>query len=145
MALSIQNRQRTVVIRTRMVRQHVRQMMAVLGCPAAELSVVFVSDQRMQALNRTYRQQDRPTNVLSFPQSLPVLDGPPTALLGDVIVALPTAAREAQELQQTLEERVIYLILHGLLHLLGYDHERSVTERRRMTAIETKVLRHLQG
>jgi rRNA maturation RNase YbeY len=48
-------------------------------------------------------------------------------------------------LQQTLEERVTYLILHGLLHLLGYDHERSVTERRRMTAIETKVLRHLQG
>jgi rRNA maturation RNase YbeY len=60
-------------------------------------------------------------------------------------VALPTAAREAQLLQQSLEERVIYLVLHGLLHLLGYDHEQSAAARRRMNALEAKVLRHVQG
>jgi rRNA maturation RNase YbeY len=145
MALSIQNRQRTVAIRTLQVKQRVRQMMDFLGCSNAELSVVFVSDQRMQALNRTYRQQDRPTNVLAFPQQPCLPDGPPAPLLGDVIVALPTAVREAQALQQGLEARVIYLILHGLLHLLGHDHEGSTAARRRMAALETKVLRHLQG
>ena len=145
MALAIQNRQRTVTIQTRRVRHRVLQMMDFLQCAEAELSVVFVSDRRMQVLNRTYRQKDRPTNVLAFPQrsGVPVLPAAP--LLGDVIVALPTAAREAQQLQQSLEERVIYLVLHGLLHLLGYDHEQSATERRRMTALEAKVLRHVQG
>ena len=145
MALAIQNRQRTITIQTPHVRYAVLQMMDFLRCADAELSVVFVSDRRMQRLNRTYRQKNAPTNVLAFPQA-PGFPGAASApLLGDVIVALPTAAREAQQLQQSLEERVIYLVLHGLLHLLGYDHEQSVTERRRMTALEAKVLRHVQG
>jgi rRNA maturation RNase YbeY len=145
MALFLQNRQRTVPIQTRVVRHRVRQIMAFLRCTDAELSVVLVSDRRMQALNQTYRQQDRPTNVLSFPQHPATQDGPTATVLGDIVVALPVAAREAQALQQALEERVIYLILHGLLHLLGYDHEYSAAERRRMTALEARVLRHLRG
>src|SRR5206468_4029758 len=82
--------------------------------------------------NRTYRHKDRPTNVLAFPQS-PTYEGEPaTPMLGDVIVALSTAAHEAHDLQQSLEERVVYLLLHGILHLLGHDHEGSVAQRRRM-------------
>jgi rRNA maturation RNase YbeY len=116
-----------------------------LQCANTELSVVLVSDRRMQTLNHTYRQQDRPTNVLSFPQYPPIQDEPTETVLGDIVVALPVAAREAQDLQQSLEERVVYLILHGLLHLLGYDHEQSAIERQRMATLEAKVLRHLQG
>jgi rRNA maturation RNase YbeY len=65
-------------------------------------------------------------------------------MLGDVIVSLPTAAREAQDLNQSLEERVVYLLLHGILHLLGYEHEGSAAQRRRMEALEQEVLAHLR-
>ena len=145
MTIRIHNRQRTVAIDTAAVRKHIVQIMMYLGHSDQELSVVFGSDRLLQELNRTYRHQDRPTNVLAFPQS-PTYEGEPaTPMLGDVIVALPTAAREAHDLQQSLEERVVYLLLHGILHLLGHDHEGSATQRRRMEALERQVLAHLQA
>lgn len=144
MPLRVQNRQRAVTIHTAAVKRHVWQMMAYLGCTERELSVVFGSDRLLQDLNRAYRHKDRTTNVLAFPQH-PTYEGEPvTAMLGDVVVSLPTAAREAGALQQTLEERVVYLILHGLLHLLGYDHERSAAQRRHMEALERQALAQLQ-
>jgi probable rRNA maturation factor len=143
MAIAIQNRQRTVKIQTIVIRRRVQQAMIYLGCAERELSIVFANDQLLQALNRGYRQKDRPTNVLAFPQSAPHADTPDATLLGDVIVSLPTAAREAHHLQQPLEERVIFLIVHGLLHLLGYDHEQSPTARHHMETLETAVMQYL--
>lgn len=144
MAVAIQNRQRTVRIHTAMIKRQVQQAMAYLGCADGELSIMFVNDQFIQTLNRDYRQQDRPTNVLAFPQSTTLANMPAGILLGDVIVSLPTAAREACSLQQSLEEWVTFLLVHGLLHLLGYDHEQSPTKRRQMEALEVEVMRHLQ-
>lgn len=145
MTIRVQNRQRTVAIDTAAVKKRVLQIMAYLGCRDQELSVVFGSDRLLQELNHTYRHRDRPTNVLAFPQ-YPTYKGEPAAtLLGDVIVSLPTAAREARDFQQSLEERVVYLLLHGILHLLGHDHEGSATQRRRMEALERQVLAHLQA
>jgi rRNA maturation RNase YbeY len=144
MAIAIQNRQRTVRIHTAMIKRQVQQAMAYLGCADGELSIMFVNDQFIQTLNRDYRQQDRPTNVLAFPQSTTLANMPASTLLGDVIVSLPTAAREACSLQQSLEEWVTFLLVHGLLHLLGYDHEQSPTRRRQMEALEVEVMRHLQ-
>jgi len=141
----IQNRQRTVAIHTAMVKRRVQQMMRYLGCVDKELSVIFASDRLMQELNRVYRHQDRPTNVLAFPQLPMPHSRQASAVLGDIVVSLPTAAREACTLQQPLEERVTYLLLHGLLHLLGYDHERSKAECRRMEALEEEVLQHFQS
>ena len=144
MTIRVQNRQRTVAIHTAAVKRQVWRIMAYLGCTERELSVVFGSDGLLQELNRTYRHKDRATNVLAFPQH-PTYEGEPvTAMLGDVIVSLPTAAREAYALQQSLEERVVYLVLHGILHLLGYDHERSAAQRRHMEALERQVLAQLQ-
>ena len=74
----------------------VLQIMAYLGCPDQELSVVFGNDRLLQELNRTYRHKDRPTNVLAFPQSPTYAGEPASTMLGDVIVSLPTAAREAR-------------------------------------------------
>lgn len=143
MTLRIQNRQRTVPIQTALVKRQALRMMTYLGCTQRELSVVFASDQFMQTLNQTYRQRDYPTNVLAFPQH-PAVEGVPEAsLLGDVVIALPTALREAHTLQQTLEARVVYLLLHGLLHLLGYDHEQSPAQRRAMERLERQTLTHL--
>jgi probable rRNA maturation factor len=144
MTIAIQNRQRTMVICTATIKRHVQRAMTYLGCADRELSVVFGSDRLLQTLNRDYRQQDRPTNVLAFPQSGTWANAPVSPLLGDVIVSVPMAGREAYHLQQSLEERVTFLIIHGLLHLLGYDHEQSLLERRRMEALEAEVMQYLQ-
>jgi probable rRNA maturation factor len=144
MTLAIQNRQRTVAIHTATIKRHVQRAMIYLGCADRELSVVFGSDRLLHALNRDYRQQDHPTNVLAFPQAEICANTPISALLGDVIVSVPIAARQACHLQQSLEERVTFLIIHGLLHLLGYDHDQSLPERRRMEALEAEVMQYLQ-
>jgi rRNA maturation RNase YbeY len=143
MTICIHNRQRAVAIHTAAVKKRVLQIMAYLGCAAQELSVVFGSDRLLQELNHTYRHKDCPTNVLAFPQSPTYAGEPVSNMLGDVIVALPTAAREAHHFQQSLEERVVYLLLHGILHLLGHDHEGSAAQRHRMEALERDVLAHL--
>lgn len=145
MAIVMQNRQRTLRIDTAQVKQGLHQAMAYLGCDDQELSVVLGNDRLLQELNRTYRHKDYATNVLAFPQPPVADDGPTTRLLGDVIVSLPTAAREAQDLRQPLEARVLYLLIHGLLHLLGYDHEGSTAARRRMERREQAILAHLQN
>jgi len=126
-----------------MLKQRLQQAMEYLGCADKELSLVLASDRLLQELNRTYRDQDRPTNVLAFPQG-PVGDHEfTTPLLGDVVVSLSIAVREAHDLQQSLEDRVLYLLLHGLLHLLGYDHDRSPADRRRMHRRERMLLAYL--
>ena len=140
MSIHIQNRQRSISIKTPVVKKRLCQMMLGLNCAGKELSVVFGSDRLLQELNRCYRHQDHPTNVLAFPQAPTYLGEPDAALLGDVIVSLAVATREADALQQSLEERVVYLLLHGLLHLLGYDHE-SPAQRRRMEALEKQMLK----
>ena len=144
MTICIHNRQRAVAIHTTVVKKSVLQIMAYLGCSEQELSVVFSNDRLLQELNRTYRHKDRPTNVLAFSQSPTYAGEPASTMLGDVIVSLPMAAREAHDLNQSLEERVIYLLLHGILHLLGYEHEGSAAQRRRMEALEQEVLAHLR-
>jgi len=146
MALRIHNRQRLVGIRTAFIRKCLLQIMAYLDCADKDVSVVFASDHLIQELNRTYRQHDRPTNVLAFPQ-YPTYDGEPAhpMVLGDVVVSLPSAAREAHEQQQSLEAYVVYLLAHGLLHLLGYDHEHSAAQRQRMEQRERDVLAHLRA
>ena len=140
----MQNRQRTIRVRTPWLKVCLEQLMRHLGCADRELSVLFVNDRVMQELNHTYRQRAYATNVLAFPQEVGGTCGPSTPLLGDVVVSLPTAAREACALQQSVEERVLYLLIHGLLHLLGYDHERSVEDHQRMEARERELLAVLQ-
>lgn len=144
MAVWMNNRQRRVALNTPLVKKQALRMMAYLGCSDSELSVVFVHDERIRSLNRTYRCKDHPTNVLAFPQCQTYEGEPQTPLLGDVVISLTTAAREAHELRQTLEERVVFLLAHGLLHLLGYDHERSAAQRRRMARRERELLSHLR-
>ncbi len=143
MAIAVQNRQRTVRINTPHVKRLLLRAMTYLNCQDRELSVVFGNDHLLHELNRTYRDKDRPTNVLAFPQESIDNSGPAAALLGDVVVSLPTADREAQLLDQPLEARVVYLLIHGLLHLLGYDHEQSDAAQQRMEALEQELLAYL--
>jgi probable rRNA maturation factor len=108
-------------------------------------SLLFTSDGEIRALNRDWRKRDKPTNVLSVPMldrdDLLALaaEGPPE-LLGDVALAFETCAREADERGVPLEHHAAHLIVHGLLHLAGYDHETSPAEAEAMEALETKAL-----
>jgi probable rRNA maturation factor len=108
-------------------------------------SLLFTSDAELHALNREWRERDRPTNVLSFPmlaraELLELApDGPPE-LLGDVALAYETCAREAAEKGVALEDHAAHLIVHGLLHLAGFDHETSSADAEAMEALETKAL-----
>jgi len=101
-----------------------------LAAPGSELSVALVDDAEMQTLNRNYRDQDRPTDVLAFPMD--PHEGGGENLLGDVVISLETAVRQAAERDMTPADEVRTLLVHGFLHLLGYDHERSPAEARRM-------------
>ena len=105
----------------------------------AELSLVLADDAMVQELNRQYRGQDKPTNVLSFPGREPI----ETAhALGDIAIAHETVMREAQEQGKTVEQHCRHMIVHGFLHLLGYDHEEE-TEAEAMEAMEIRILRRL--
>ena len=116
-----------------------------LASPRLSASLLFTSDEEIHALNREWRQRDKATNVLSFPMlerdELLGLraDGPPV-LLGDVALAHETCAREAADKGVPLEDHAAHLIVHGLLHLAGYDHEISPAEAEAMEALETKAL-----
>ena len=113
-------------------------MLDVLGLGAAELSLVLVSDRVMHDLNRDWRGKDRPTDVLAFAQGEG--DGAtPDGLLGDVVISVDTARRQARSGRRPLGREAERLLVHGLLHLLGYDHERSAREAARMKRKEREL------
>lgn len=116
-----------------------------LGNLRLSASLLFADDAEVQTLNRQWRAKDKPTNVLSFPMlARPALlalseDGPPE-LLGDLALALETCAREAAEQGVPLQDHAAHLIVHGLLHLAGHDHETSAADADAMEALEIKAL-----
>jgi probable rRNA maturation factor len=107
---------------------------------SGELSVVLVDDIEGRAMNRQYRGRDYATNVLSFPVELPA--GVRSPLLGDLIVCAPVVAREATEQHKKLADHYAHMLVHGTLHLLGYDHIDDA-EAERMEALETRILARL--
>ena len=98
-------------------------MLRALGRDEAELSVVLTDDEIIQRRNRDYRQKDRPTDVLSFAMSEGEFGAIDPNMLGDVVISVPTAQRQANERHHELLDEITFLLAHGLLHLLGYDHE----------------------
>lgn len=96
-----------------------------MGFIDSELSVTIVGDRSIRRLNRDYRGFDKPTNVLSFPMSSGDFSDVNPELLGDVVISADTAFREAEEQGISFFERLGFLLLHGILHVTGYDHERS--------------------
>lgn len=106
----------------------------------AEVSVRLVDQEESRELNRRYRGKDNPTNVLSFPADLPPELGLP--LLGDLVICAPVVKREAREQNKSEEAHWAHMLVHGTLHLLGYDHIND-TEAEVMESLETRILTHL--
>jgi len=103
-----------------LVQKAITSVWNVLTVPrAGELSVALSNNEQVQALNRDYRGKDKPTNVLSFPVAVPA------PLLGDIVLALETVQREAKEKSISFEDHLSHLVIHGFLHLQGYDHEKD--------------------
>jgi probable rRNA maturation factor len=116
-----------------------------LANPRLTASLLLTSDEEVHALNREWRQRDKPTNVLSFPmmEREELLDlGPegPPVMVGDIALACETCAREAVEKAIPLADHAAHLIVHGLLHLAGHDHELGPAEAEAMEALEVKAL-----
>lgn len=119
-----------------------------LANPRLTASLLFTNDEEVHQLNREWREKDKPTNVLSFPMLTPeelrelAPEGPPE-MLGDLALAYETCAREAADKGVALEDHAAHLLVHGLLHLAGYDHETSEADAEEMEALEVKILARL--
>jgi probable rRNA maturation factor len=106
----------------------VKRILNALGYPDGQLSILIVDDEQIAQLNMAYLQHPGPTNVISFPmQEGPFTDVTPN-LLGDVVISADTAHREATDAGMEMKERFNQLLIHGILHLVGYDHTHSAEE-----------------
>lgn len=120
------------------------RVLSAVGESRSELSLELIGDTRIRRLNREYRKQDRVTDVLAFPIREAVIPRGArsvTQMLGDVVISLPTAVRQAREAGRSIDEELAMLLVHGVLHLCGYDHERSAQEAARMLCRERAILR----
>jgi probable rRNA maturation factor len=133
--VEVVNRQRTCKVPTRDWSELGTRILKHIGREGASATIAFVSDRKSRGLNRTFRGVDRPTDVLSFPSG----DGGPN--LGDVAVSVERASIQAKQNGLSLEREIAQLILHGLLHLCGYDHE---TDNGEMNQLELKLRRQLK-
>jgi len=128
---------------TRLVDRAVAAGLAETGASgASELSIVFSDDAHIQALNAEWRGKDKPTNVLSFPAFSVPKGGKLPPMLGDIVLASETVAREAALEDKPIENHITHLVIHGLLHLVGHDHETDA-EAEEMEAIERAALARL--
>jgi probable rRNA maturation factor len=145
MKIQIENRQK-LKIDLRMVRRAVVKFLRYLNCADKEVSLSFVDDKTIQQLNQKYLGKDKPTNVLSFPLQEGEFTCINPQILGDVVISIDTAQKDATAGGLSLEEEIEFLAIHGLLHLLGYNHEQTTKEEtKKMRAKEkelSKLLNH---
>ena len=121
----------------RRLKAKARRILRLLELTDCELSVALVGDEEIRRLNGRYRSLDEPTDVLSFPVDEPLPSG--RRLIGDVIISVEKAARQARQRRRSLDDELEVLLIHGILHNLGYDHERSPEDERAMRAMEQRL------
>jgi probable rRNA maturation factor len=165
MLIHMQSRVRRITFDQMRLERSARAILTDVGETSAELGILFVGDQRMRGLNRRYRGKDRTTDVLAFAMrdvhagerqgargkgprvKRKILLSPAAHLmpdiLGDVVISIPTARRQAKEARRSLDEELACLLVHGILHLCGYDHERGEKEASRMHRRERMILRSI--
>ncbi|HEX3281545.1 MAG TPA: rRNA maturation RNase YbeY [Pyrinomonadaceae bacterium] len=138
--IEIVNRQRKIPIAAARWEAFVEKALKVLPVKNAGATVVFVSDRAMSELNRRWRRQRGTTDVLSFPAAQDKFEKSEGLNLGDVVISVERAARQAKQNKLSLEREIEQLILHGLLHLCGYDH---ATDKGEMNRLELRLRKTL--
>ncbi len=139
----VANRQRKVAVDAKRLRRVADLALEMLGFQEAELSVLLVSDRRIQQLNRQYLDRNRPTDVLAFAQWEGGGEGIDPAWLGDVVISVETAKAQAEQESGGLNRELDLLLVHGTLHLIGFDHTRGAKEATAMRRKQTRLLRRI--
>ena len=121
-----------------------QRILTELGLLEAELSLLFVNDLQIQALNRRYLRRDKPTNVLAFPMRKGEFSTLHPHLLGDLVISVETAKRQSNRFGLDEMEMVILLIVHGVLHLIGYEHEGTKKGAREMTLKQKELFQYVR-
>ena len=137
MPVLVRSRVRQVIIHDIVVQRLIQQLLVLIREAESEVSIKFVGDTQMRRLNREYRGNDRTADVLAF--AFREAGGPPSPMLGDVVISVPMASSQAKSFGHSLSEEFARLFIHGLLHLVGYDHERSEADARSMKRKEVEL------
>ena len=122
------------------IQRTAKAILNALECPEGELSILIVDDAQIARINKTYLGRSGPTNVIAFPMTEGQFGDINPNLLGDVVISLDTAAREARDDCVSLESRFDQLLIHGILHLFGFDHEKNSQQAEEMTVKEEQLL-----
>ena len=138
--IEVVNRQRKIPLDCERLRTFVEKAWQVIPTRAEGVTVAFVSDRAMRELNRLWRHKQGTTDVLSFPVEQDEFEKAEGSSLGDVVISVEQAARQAKENGLTLDQEIAQLILHGLIHLCGYDHS---TDDGEMNKLELRLRRRL--
>lgn len=123
-----------------MMETRTQDILNALGYPDAELSISIIDDQEMRDLNRDYRGKDKTTNVLAFAMNEGDFDSINPDILGDVVISADTAMKESLEYEMSFEDRLFQLLIHGILHLVGYDHETGEEDEGEMEAKSDEIM-----
>ena len=134
MEIQIDNRQKSQPVQEESVRMKAAAILNALDCPEGELSIVLVNDDEIAALNQEFLQRSGPTNVIAFPIQEGDYSEVTPDLIGDVVISLTTCRRESDAADMPFEERLDQLLVHGILHLFGYDHVTNEADAERMAA-----------
>ncbi|WP_457640096.1 rRNA maturation RNase YbeY [Persephonella sp.] len=129
-------------ITKKFIRETAEKVLKELGLDSVELSITLTDDETIKEINRQWRKKDKPTDVLSFP----IDEKPPGyryRVLGDVVISLPYAKRQAEEIGIPYRDEVVRLLIHGILHLLGYDHEVCPAEAKKMFSLQDRIFEKL--
>ena len=140
MKISIKNLQRHRSLNKGRILKATRRILSLLEQSNSELSILFVGDRRMKQLNTQYRGIRRTTDVLSFESAIPFIPDYADNALGDIVISVPKAEAQAREYGSGFYDEIIRLLIHGTLHLLGYDHELTAYKARKMRKKEEELI-----
>ena len=140
MAILIENQQKNHPVKIQKIKEKAQAILNALDCPEGELSILIVDDPGIEELNRSYLNHTGPTTVISFAMQEGEFGGINPQLLGDVVISMDTCAREAEAAAMPVKRRFDQLLIHGILHIFGYDHVRSEEDARQMEAKSDELL-----
>ena len=140
MTISIRNRHKRLAVDVGRVRRSLTRLLQELGVEESEVSLLLVDDAQIREINRDYLHRDRPTNVISFAMNEGAFGDVHPEILGDIILSVETASRDAIACGIDFMDEVEFLVIHGLLHLLGYNHENvEISEVKKMKKLEREL------
>ena len=141
----IKNQQEIMPVEAKKIKKAAERILASLRISGYELSVLLLDNKGIRAVNKKYLGRNRPTNVISFSLAEGEFGNINPQVLGDVVISAEKALEQAETRGTSLEEELTFLLIHGILHLVGYDHEKKGSEREKMRKKEKEVYQFVTG